>query len=338
MSKKIKISVYSSIKILIVSTLLSFFVFYYLLSNYSINCSKDIHFTIPSGASLGKVIQILSEEECFEGGEKLKWLMKIKRNDRNIRPGKYTLPKNSKLHELVAIITTDSMELTKVTLLEGWTVNQIARKMGEVLKIDTTRFVDLCYSDSFIKSLGINANSLEGYLYPETYSFSSNRISFDLTEKEIIRVLVTELKRQYAKSIKKSKLSMHEAITLASIIQGECIFISEMDTVSSVYHNRLNKNWLLQADPTIQYLKPGKNKRLYNKDYTRFDSPYNTYMYKGLPPGPISNPGIDAIIAAVYPASSNYMFFVAKGDGRHYFTKTEKEHNNAKKKYLKKVW
>ncbi len=107
---------------------------------------------------------------------------------------------------------------------------------------------------------------------------------------------------------------------------------------SSGYNNRLKKGWKLQADPTIQYIIPGKNKRLYNKDYVRYDSPYNTYLYNGLPPGPINSPGIDAIKAAAYPQKTDFMFFVAKGDNRHHFTRTEKEHINAKNKYLKRVW
>ena len=131
---------------------------------------------------------------------------------------------------------------------------------------------------------------------------------------------------------------MEEIVTLASIIQGECVYVDEMRTVSSVYNNRLKKNWLLQADPTIQYLKPGKNKRLYNKDYKRFNSPYNTYIYRGLPPGPINSPGINAIIAAANPDDTDYMFFVARGDNRHHFSVTEEEHNIAKQKYIDKIW
>ena len=338
MFKKIKNKTGLYIKLAIISIFVIYFSCYYLLSNSSINCNKEINFVIPKGASLVTVLNTLSEYKCFKSSKELKWFMKLTRNDRNIRPGAYTLPIQSTIGELMHIITTDSKDLTRITILEGWSSRQIARRMSEVLEIDTTRFLQLCSNKRFIKSLKIKADNLEGYLYPETYYFSTNRISFDLTEEEVIRVLVNEFKNKYNRNIDKTNLSMHDIVTLASIIQGECIFTDEMDTVSSVYRNRLNKNWLLQADPTIQFLKPGKNKRLYNKDYTRFDSPYNTYLYKGLPPGPISNPGIDAIKAAAYPASTNYMFFVAKGDGRHFFTRTEKEHNKAKKKYLKRVW
>ena len=335
---KSKSSVYSYIKILCILAVVFIICFYFLLSMRSIDCAYNKDFIIPPGASLGKVIQILSEDGCFKEGKAFKWLMRMTRNDREVRPGKYKLTNVKNLGDLMRLITSDSVELTSVTILEGWTIEDVSRKMGKIIKIDTSKFKELCHDKRFIKSLGIEASSLEGYLYPDTYSFSSNRILFNITEEEVISVLVDEFKRKYKKNIGRHSLSMDEIVTLASIIQGECIFVDEMKTVSSVYNNRIEKGWLLQADPTIQYLKPGKNKRLYNKDYKRFDSPYNTYLYKGLPPGAINNPGIGAIIAAAYPSSTEYMFFVARGDGRHYFSKTEREHNNAKNKYLKRVW
>lgn len=338
MFAKVKSSIYSYLKILLILGIFLIAFLYFTLSMWSIDCVESKDFIIPPGASLGKVIQILSKDGCFDQEKPFKWLMRITRNDRQIRPGKYKLDNTRNLGDLMRLITRDSVELTSVTILEGWTIEDVSRKMGAIIKIDTSKFKELCHDKKFIKSLGIEASSLEGYLYPDTYSFSSNRILFNITEKEVITILVDEFKRKYKKNIGRHSLSMDEIVTLASIIQGECIFIDEMKTVSSVYNNRIEKGWLLQADPTIQYLKPGKNKRLYNKDYKRFDSPYNTYLYKGLPPGAINNPGIGAIIAAAYPSSTDYMFFVAKGNGRHHFTQTEREHNNAKNKYLKKVW
>ena len=124
-------------------------------------------------------------------------------------------------------------------------------------------------------------------------------------------------------------MNMLEMMTLASIIQGEAVYDDEMSIISSVYHNRLNKNMLLQADPTIQYIIPGKFRRLYNKDLN-VDSPYNTYKYKGLPPGPINNPGLKAMKAAIMPADTDYLYFVSNGEGRHIFTRNNEEHNQAK--------
>ena len=218
----------------------------------------------------------------------------------------------------------------------------ISRKFFEVFQIDTVKFKSLCSDPKLIKSLGIEANSLEGYLYPETYLFSVDFIHKNTKESDIILTLVNEFKRKYKQAIEgnlETTLSMHQLVTMASIIQGECVYSSEMDTVSSVYYNRLKKGMLLQADPTILYIIPGPNKRLYNKDYSRYkENPYNTYSHKGLPPGPINSPGFYAIRAAAHPAKTDFLFFVAKGNNQHHFTKNERDHINAKNKYLKDVW
>lgn len=342
MAGKIKLHINKFFKYAVIITLISFMLFYYILSSVGIKCSQSTPFVIPPGAGLNKVISILDKTECFDQGKVFKWLMFIARQDRNIRPGKYDLKDVDNVSELMKLITTEIMDYTSVTILEGWTIKETARKLSEVIKIDSTIFVAMCSDIDFIYDQGVRARTLEGYLYPDTYSFLTNRISVDIKEEEVIERMVKEFFKNYKKSIgmrnKNVKLTLHEVVTLASIIQGECIYENEMPRVSSVYTNRLKKNWLLQADPTIQYLKPGKNKRLYNKDYQRFDSPYNTYKHKGLPPGPISSPGIAAIIAAAFPEETDYMFFVAKGDGNHYFSKTEEEHNRAKRKYLKEVW
>ena len=122
---------------------------------------------------------------------------------------------------------------------------------------------------------------------------------------------------------------------MASIIQGEALYEDEMSVISSVYHNRLKRRMLLQADPTIQYIIPGKSRRLYNKDL-EVDDPYNTYKYKGLPPGPINNPGLAALKAAMNPVETNYLYFVSNLEGRHIFTHTSDEHNQAKQEMKKK--
>ena len=312
---------------------------YLALYNFPISCSLSSELVIPKGASLSKVIKILEDETCFKNKQILKIMMVVTGKDKEIRPGRHNLEDINSIGELMAKITGDRLDMVQVTILEGWTMHQISRELYHTLKIDTLRFISLCNDKSFIRNLDIKTpKNLEGYLYPETYFFPASRVMFDLSEEEIISNLVEQLKKEYSQISKKHSMSMHEILTLGSIIQGECIYTDEMKLVSSVYHNRLSKGWLLQADPTIQYLKPGKNKRLYNKDYKRFNSAYNTYLHKGLPPGPISNPGIDAIKAAMEPIEADYMFFVAKGDGYHHFSKTEDEHNKAKAKFLKELW
>jgi UPF0755 protein len=129
-------------------------------------------------------------------------------------------------------------------------------------------------------------------------------------------------------------MRMHDILTIASIIEGEVIVDAERPIVASVYYNRLRKRIRLQADPTIQYIIPGAPRRLLIKDL-EIDSPYNTYVYYGLPPGPINNPGKASIMAAIYPANTKYLYFVAKGDGSHVFSKTLSEHNRAKASFDK---
>lgn len=315
------------------------FLVYLSLYNFPISCSLSNELIIPKGASLSKVIKILEDETCFNNKQILKIMMVATGKDKEIKPGRYILEDINSIGDLMGKITGDRVDMMQVTILEGWTMHQISRELYHTLKIDTLKFISLCNDENFISGLDIGRpKNLEGYLYPETYFFPNSRIMFDLSEEEVISTLVEQLKREYSKTSKKHSMSMHDILTLGSIIQGECIYVDEMKLVSSVYNNRLSRDWLLQADPTIQYLKPGKNKRLYNKDYKRFNSPYNTYLHRGLPPGPISNPGIDAIKAAMNPMETDYMFFVAKGDGYHHFSKTEDEHNRAKAKYLKELW
>ena len=128
---------------------------------------------------------------------------------------------------------------------------------------------------------------------------------------------------------------MYDTVVLASIIQGESKYKNDMDTISSVYHNRLNKDMLLQADPTIQYILPVKKKRVMYKD-TKIVNPYNTYINKGLPPGPINNPGINAIVAAGMPPNTNYLYFVANGEGTHIFNNTYNDHLKSKRNVSRK--
>ena len=306
-----------------------------------VSCDKS-DFIIPQGASLLYVISELENCDCIANGVYLKYMMIIMNKDTQIKPGTYDLSKVNNNYELADLITSASTEMIDVTILEGWDLEKISKIFFNAFSINEEKFKRLCRNKDFIKSLGIEAASLEGYLYPETYMFSEDFVHNLSKETEIINTLVDEFKRNYKKAIKQRRshsLTMHEIVTMASIVQGECVYSSEMDTVSSVYHNRLNKKMLLQADPTIQYIIPGPNKRLYNKDYSRYqDSPYNTYSHKGLPPGPINSPGFEALKAAAYPAKTDFIFFVAKGNNQHHFTTNERDHINAKNKYLKKVW
>jgi len=340
MFEKYKLFIKKTALYLVVLIPLVGFFYYSVMISRSIECTNGEVVDIPKGASLSYVVNEVRECECFPNPSFFKYAVILNNKQKKIRPGYYQLSEVKSVSDFIDLITSPIREMKNITILEGWSLDEIKREFYTIFEIDTLIFHDLCHNENFISSLGIKAVSLEGYLYPDTYSFSADLPMSSTKEVDVIITLVSEFKEKFSEAINSKEISysMHEIVTLASIIQGECVYSDEMYTVSSVYNNRLNKGWKLQADPTIQYIIPGKNKRLYNKDYFRHDSPYNTYLYKGLPPGPINSPGIHAIKAAAYPEKTDYMFFVAKGNNRHHFSKTEREHINAKNKFLKKVW
>ncbi len=305
------------------------------LLSYELNCKTSARYlTIPSGANVEDVAELLVEEGCIIQPEIFKLAMRLTLKDRSIKAGRYTLKGISHMNQFIRMITSPDARRIKVTIVEGLTIAGIADILSKKLEIDSYKFTNLCYDHNFIHSLSISAPSLEGFLFPDTYIFLST-----YTEENIIQILVNQFKSKYSQHVKpyarKIRLTQLEIASLASIIQGEAMYKDEMRTISSVYHNRLRKNMKLQADPTIQYILPSRKRRLYNKDL-KIDSPYNTYLYKGLPPGPINNPGLAALKAAANPDQTEYLYFVADGSGWHRFSRTLSEHNHAKRDIRKR--
>jgi UPF0755 protein len=260
------------------------------------------------------------------------WLTSMDK-DRSIKAGYYEIPRGLTYAQLVTFLSRATSKEIKVRLIEGWQNSEIAKELSSTLHINRDKFIELTSDSSFLKSLGIEAKNLVGYLLPDTYHFY-----WGVDEKSILTFLVNRCLDIFTPTVMtrldSMNLTVHEILTLASIIEGEAIFDDERALVSSVYHNRLRRRIKLQADPTIQYILSGPPRRLLYKDL-EIDSPYNTYKYYGLPPGPISNPGKNSILAAIYPASTNYIYFVAKGDGRHTFSRTAAEHSRAKAEFNK---
>ena len=302
-------------------------ILYSVILNWKIDCEyPGSLITIPKGSSAGAVARLLKSESCLENESIFKLALTLTMKNRRIIPGRYNFKGISSIRQVVKMITSQSKDRVKVTLIEGWTINQFAEELKQKLKIESYEFIRLCKDFNFIHSLGIDAPSLEGFLFPDTYILIRT-----YTEEDIVKIMVNQFKH-HLKQVQKDagiNFNMREITTLASIIQGEAVYVDEMSTISSVYHNRLKRQMLLQADPTIQYIIPGKSRRLFNKDL-KIDNPYNTYKYKGLPPGPINNPGQAALAAAANPADSGYLYFVANGEGRHVFSRTNEEHNQAK--------
>ena len=294
--------------------------------------SSAVIVKIPSGTTFSQVTDSLFEKGLIKTKIIFQLLGVVSGKDQKIRSGLYKIPPDFSSWQILTYLTEGKNITIKVTIPEGVTSDEIASILHKNIEIDSAKFMDLVNNKQFAQSLGIEANSLEGYLLPETYYFD-----WEMAERDLLKFFVGRTLKLFDQDSVQHRLDeldmgINEIITLASIIEGEVLVDSERVIVSSVYHNRLNRGWRLQADPTIQYIIPGKPRRLTYRDLD-IDSPYNTYKYAGLPPGPINNPGKKSIFAALYPADTKYLYFVATGDGGHRFSRTNEEHTYWKNKF-----
>ncbi len=286
---------------------------------------------IPVGLNVRQIARNLEKEGIIRDASKFVLASRFLRAANRLQAGVYEFgPEYSELEVLLALKYGDVAGRT-VTVPEGYRATQIAALLDGTLDVPTAEFMDLVHDPSLASSLGVSAPSLEGYLHPETY-----RIRLDASPREAVVMMVDETMRlldsRKAARAESLGMSVHELLTLASIIEMEAMLDSERDRISAVYHNRLERGWRLEADPTVRYAIGKFRRKLYYKDLD-VDSPYNTYRRAGLPPGPICSPGTASIEAAFYPiAGSGEFFFVANGDGTHTFSETFSEHVKARQR------
>jgi UPF0755 protein len=295
----------------------------------SISADKKLLITIPRGSSLSNISHILEESGVIENARLFVYAAKFLKAEKNLKAGQYLLPARASNYQILKTLQNAQPQSVRLTIPEGKDIRYIARAIQAKLPIDTALFSNAIRDTSLCRQFGIRASSLFGYLLPNTYFLDPG-----MNERDIIRVMVKEFSKffndEMNQRLEEIKMSRHQIVTLASIIEGETADDDERYYVSAVYHNRLKNNMPLQADPTIQFIIPDSPRRLYSKDL-EIDSPYNTYKLKGLPPGPINNPGKASILAALYPAKVDFLFMVADGSGKHIFSKTLTEHLKAKK-------
>ena len=291
---------------------------------------KSSVITIEKGMSLNSVSNLLLENEIIVNQNIFKLKVITRGLASKIPTGRFLI--NGKISDaiLIDLIFNKGPIKLKLTIPEGSQSKNLFKDINTLLKTDYD-FNKYFNSTEILEQYKVDASSLEGYLYPDTYY-----LYHDSSPEEIIDILLSEFWKKFDENLQDRAnqlgFSVHEVVTLASIIEGEAMLDSERSTISSVYHNRLKINMKLQADPTIQYIIPGPPKTLSNRDL-KIKSDYNTYQNYGLPPGPINNPGIASIKAALYPEDTNFLFFVAQGDGSHAFTTNEKDHEEAKRIY-----
>ena len=314
------LSITITIFIIFVTSMLS-------VNNREVNSSV---ITIEKGMSLNSVSNLLLENEIIVNQNIFKLKVITRGLASKIPTGRFSIDGKISDAILIDLIFNKGPIKLKLTIPEGSQSKNLFRDINILLNSDYD-FNKYFNSTEILEQYKVDASSLEGYLYPDTYY-----LYHDSSPEEIIDILLSEFWKKFDENLQDRAnqlgFSVHEVVTLASIIEGEAMLDSERSTISSVYHNRLKINMKLQADPTIQYIIPGPPKTLSNRDL-RIKSDYNTYQNYGLPPGPINNPGIASIKAALYPEDTNFLFFVAQGDGSHAFTTNEKDHEEAKRIY-----
>jgi UPF0755 protein len=289
--------------------------------------SGNARVTVPSGASMRLAADSLEAAGVIGSAKLFSAYAKITKRDRSIKAGTYILDRRASWDEIVDALVAGKGIVFTVTIPEGWDLRTIIPSVAKVMKVDSAALEVAVRDTALLRRLGVPTPTLEGYLFPETYLLPEGSDALP-----IVRRLVAEFERRWKPEwdaqLQKLGLSRHQVMTLASIVEKEARVASERPTISAVYHNRLKRGMMLQADPTVLYaLGRHENRVLYR--HLEVKSPYNTYRNVGLPPGPIASPGSASIEAALFPAEVPFLYFVAHPDGHHEFRTTVREHNEA---------
>jgi len=292
--------------------------------------SPQVEIRILPGAYLRDVQKMLVEKGVLKHPTLFRWVAVITGKDKKVQAGRYVFLDGMSISRMLHKLSHAEFEVTRLTIPEGFMLREIAGTVHREVEIDSAQFYEVASDTNFVRQLGISAPSLEGYLYPDTYL-----LSWPISSRDLAKLMVERFREIYNKDIADfaagAGLSTNEIVTLASIIQAEAQDESEMSRISAVYHNRLRQGLRLEADPTVAYALGGVRRALHYSDL-KVASLYNTYRTKGLPPGPVCSPSRASLIAAVRPLEGcDDLYFVAAGDGSHFFSRTHEEHMKAKR-------
>jgi UPF0755 protein len=282
-------------------------------------------FQVESGSGMKRIARGLEHGGIVRDARATEWYARLSGLDASIQAGEYELSPAWSTRRVLEQLTSGRVRTYAVVIPEGIRATEIAERLEQAGVAKADEFMALASDANFAHSLGLEAEGLEGYLYPETY-----QIPRDLQTARVARVLVDQFTRAWAELeglAKQRGLSQHEVVTLASIVE------KERPLIAAVFLNRLKRGMRLETDPTVIYGVADFNGNLRRVHLNDASNPYNTYKIPGLPPGPIASPGADALRAVLEPAESDFLFFVSKKDGTHHFSKTYREHVNAVNRY-----
>lgn len=310
------------------------------LNAVDVNDTTQVKIEIPSGSSTNAIAEILYSNNLIQDKSVFKYFAKKEGYDVKLKAGVFALSKSMNVEEILnALINKASFDNTvNLTIIEGLILEDTAKAISDQLSLDYNKLIELMKNADYFRDKyqfltdNKEIEDLQGYLLPETYNMYKG-----LNEEEVIDFLLTQFEKYYESTIlpamANSELTFKEMITLASIVEKEAVRKEERSTIAGVFLNRLKVDMMLQSCATVNYARGEWKERLTNEDIA-IDSPYNTYINVGLPPTPINSPGKASIDACLNPENTEYLYFLAKGDGSHYFSKTYDEHLAAKEKYL----
>ena len=289
--------------------------------------------TVPKGGRVSVVANELYENRVLRDPWHFRLVARLRGLDRKIQAGDYRITDGMRPAEILTKMANGEVDGCRFALPEGYSIFQAAELLERQEIFGREAFLKACRNRELLKGLGIEANSAEGYLMPGTYLISPK-----LDENGLVATMVKNFQVKVSaleQEIAASGFTLHQVVILASMIEKEALSSEEKPLIASVFHNRLRIGMPLQSDPTAIYGLRAFGGTVTKQDLRR-PSPYNTYRIKGLPVGPIGNPGIDAIRAAIQPASTDYLYFVARNNGTHQFSRTLKEHNQGVNTFLRK--
>lgn len=283
---------------------------------------------VRNGMTAHAIGRLLQSEDLIRSARMFTLLVRMQDMGHQLKAGTYELDGTYSTNQIIHTLLHAPVRLRRVTIPEGLSRHAVAGLLQRQGLADSARFVQLTADPEFIYQLGLDRPDLEGFLFPETYFLEEHP-----TEESIIRRMVAQFHQVFDDTLRArlehTGLDLIEAVILASIVEGEAAVPQERGIIASVFLRRLELNWRLQSCATVEYALGESRTHLTHADL-QVDSPYNTYRHHGLPPGPIGNPGKAALMAVLYPANTDYLYFVARGDGTHIFSRTHQEHQRAR--------
>lgn len=282
---------------------------------------------VPRGASFAQAADSLARTGLIGSPRMFRLYGRFTGGDRNIKPGTYLLKHGTPWKDIISALNGGHGLVNTITIPEGFTLSQIVPLLARTLNVSTDSVQAAVRDTAILARLDIPSPTLEGYVFPDTYAFPVGTTARQAVN-EMVYAFERRWKPDWDSSLVDLKINRNDLVTMASIVEREARLPEERPVIAAVYYNRLRKGMLLQADPTVQYALGHHVGRVLYKDL-EVASPYNTYVNKGLPPGPIASPGAASLAAAANPANVPYLYFVASPDGHHEFRMTLEEHTSA---------